>query len=416
MRSAMPTLKFSPRVRSRLFKTLVFLAMVTGCSAIALHYFLPVDTAGSAPPPAGSGRPAPPAPKAPRGVPVTVMAANPAAYPARITVYGQARALWETTVKSQVNGRVDRISPEFRKGRIISRGNLLVHINDSQYRARLARADEDLSSAGVELLREEQEARQARVNWEASGLPGQPGSPLVLRAPQIELAQKAVATARAKREAAAVDLSDCRIVAPFRGIVTDRLVSPGDTVSAGASIAVMAGTDTMEISLGLDAVQLRLLGRDLSAARVILRDEAGGVEYEAGRLRDSRIIDPETRLRKVFCTVDHPLSLDPPLLSGTFLTLRIIGRPKANLLRIPVSALTRQGRVWTVTPEGTLLPFSATALFYDGGFAFVAAPGDREYPLSVAVSPNSAFVTGMKVQPDKIPLAETPAAGRPEGV
>ncbi|HCY84791.1 MAG TPA: hypothetical protein DHV36_06615 [Desulfobacteraceae bacterium] len=400
---------------STILKTLVFLTMVIVCSAIASYYFLPEDTAGSGVPPAGSGLPTPPVKTKVRGVPVTVVAASPSAYPARITVYGQAQALWQTTVKSQVNGRVDWISPAFRKGRLINKGGALVRINDSQYRANLAQADQAVSSAGLDLLKEKQEARQAKINWEASGLSGHPGSPLVLRGPQIELAKKAVATARANREAAAVDLSDCRIFAPFDGVVTDRLVSPGDTVSAGDPIAVIAGTHTMEVSLSLDAAQLALLGRTLTDARVSLRDEAAGVAYAAGKLRDSRTIDPETRLRKIFCSVEAPLSLDPPLLPGTFLTVDISGKPKTNLLRLPVSALTRQGLVWTVTRENTLVAMSASALFYEGDHVFVEAPADKVFPLNIAVAPNEAFVTGMKVRPSADTVAQaasvTPVQG-----
>ncbi|MCG8617612.1 MAG: efflux RND transporter periplasmic adaptor subunit [Desulfobacterales bacterium] len=407
--------KYVHRKFSTILKTLVFLTMVLGCSAIASHYFLSDEPAGSGAPPAGPGLPTPKAKTEVRGVPISVVAASPAAYPAKVTVYGQAQALWQTTIKSQVNGRVDWISPAFRKGRLIQQGGALVRINDSQYRANLAQADQAVSSTGLDLLREEQEARQARINWKASGLSGQPGSPLVLRGPQIELAKKSVATARANREAASLDLSYCRIFAPFDGVVTDRLVSPGDTVSTGDPIAVIAGTDTMEVSLSLDPTQLNLLGRSLTETRVFLRDEAAGVAYAAGNLRDSRTIDPETRLRKIFCSVDNPLSLDPPLLPGTFLTVDISGKPKPNLLRLPVSALTRQGRVWTVTPENTLAAFSASALFYEGDHVFVEAPADRSFPLNIAVAPNAAFVTGMKVRPSSdtraLTASTTPAQG-----
>ena len=379
-------------------QVLAFLAAAACCLALAYHYFLSTDTAGAGPA-TGTGRPSPSGPAPDRGVPVSVIRARPGAYPARVEVFGQARALWQTTVRSQVSGRVDRVSPAFRKGHILDKGTLLVRINDSRYRASLARADQNLAAAGLDLLKEEQEAGQARKDWTASGIQGDPGSPLVLRAPQMELARKSLEAARANRASAAADLDDCRITVPYRSIVVERLVSLGDTVSAGDRIAVITGVDKMEVSLSLDGTQLELLGSNLSGVQVTLRDDASGADYHGSRLRDSRIIDPETRLHRVFCTVDRPLALTPPLLAGTFLTAVITGPPRENLLRLPVSALTRQGLVWTVDRENTLRAFPASALFYDTDHVYVRAPEALDYPVRVTAAPNAAFVTGMKVRP-----------------
>ncbi|MEH0019740.1 MAG: efflux RND transporter periplasmic adaptor subunit [Desulfobacter sp.] len=384
-------------------KCLVFFLMALGCATIACHYFLPTHAVVSGPPGTDSPPDAPPPtsfrPAPARGIPVTVIRVEPSAYPAKIKAFGQAQALWQTTLRSQVSGRIDHISDAFRKGRIVRQGALLVRINDSRYRASLARADQALSSARLELLREKQEAGQARINWDASGLPGRPGSPLVLREPQMNLAQKTLATARAAYESAAVDLGDCRITAPFPGVITDRLVSPGDTVSPGDRIAVISGTDRMEISLSLDADQRRLLGKNLTNARVILTDEAAGVSHETGTLRGSHTIDPETRLQKFFCLVENPTTLAPPLLPGTFLTVHISGRSIPDTIKLPVSALTRRGLVWAVTPQNTLTPVAASALFYNGSHVFISAPADGVFPMQVVQTPNSAFVEGMKVRP-----------------
>ncbi|MCG8687922.1 MAG: efflux RND transporter periplasmic adaptor subunit [Desulfobacterales bacterium] len=389
------------RAKHLLMKTLVFLTMVIVCISISLFYFSSGQTTGADLSAEGGGTELLPVNEKfeARGVPVTVIDVTPNAYPSRVKVYGQTKSLWHTTVRSQVTGRVERVFNIFRKGHIVGRGDVLVNINDSRYKAGFAHADQALSLAKLELLKEKQEVRQASANWKSSGLKGEPGSPLVLRTPQLELAKKSLATAQADLSSAVVDLDFCKITAPFKGIIVDRLVSPGDTVSVGEPIAVIAGIDTMEISLGLDAGQLALLGRDLKAAQGRVVDEAAGVEYGTGHLKDSRTIDPQTRLRKILCIIKNPMELDPPLLSGTFVTVSISGRPRQNLLRMPISALTRKGLVWIVEKDNTLESFDASALFYDSDHVFVPAPKEKNYPLKVAVFPNAAFVTGMKVMP-----------------
>ena len=404
----------------RIFRALIFSITTLGCSALAYYYFVYIPPSGPGTPTA-SGAPAYAAPAAPvtesgipiptrgipiptRGIPVTIIRTKPAAYPARVNLFGQARPLWQATIRSQVNGRVDKILDALRKGNIVEKNTPLVIINDSRYQAGLARADQVLASARLGLLKEEQEASQARINWEASGLDGRPGSPLVLRAPQMALARQAVISAQADRASAAVDLSYCRIAAPFKGIITERLVSPGDTVTAGDRIAVIAGIDRMEISLSLDAAQVELLGRDLTRSGVRLINETAGVTYNTGRLRDGMTIDPATRLRNLFCIVRRPLDLNPPLLPGTFLRVELFGPQREGLLKLPESALTRQGLVWTVNRENRLSSFKAIPLFYKDGHVFITAPENgapEGGEFSIAVSPNAAFVTGAKTQPQK---------------
>ncbi len=378
---------------------MIFSITTLGCSALAYYYFVYIPPSGPGVL-AASGAPAHASPTEPileRGIPVTIIRTEPAAYPARVSVFGQAQPLWQATIRSQVNGRVDRILDTLRKGRIVEENTPLVIINDSHYQAKLARADQVLAAAKLDLLKEEQEAAQASINWKASGLKGQPGSPLVLRGPQMASAKKALVSARADRTSAAVDLSYCRITAPFKGIIMERLVSPGDTVATGDKIAVIAGVARMEIALSLDMAQVGLLGRDLTRAGVKLIDETAGVEYDIGRLRDSMTIDPATRMRKLFCLVERPLDLDPPLLSGTFLKVELSGPPRPSLLKLPESALTRQGLIWTINKDSQLRSFKATPLFYNDDHVFIPAPDTEN--ISVAVSPNAAFVTGAKAIP-----------------
>lgn len=369
---------------------LIFILTILGCSALVFYYFFLENPALL---------PEEPVSQPARGVPVSSIWVSPQAYPARVEVYGQALPLWKTTIRSQVSGRIDQISQKLRKGRIVESSTLLVTINNTQYQAKLARAKEVMAKTTLDLLKELQERDQAKLNWETSGLEGQPGSPLVLREPQMNAAQKALDTARADRKSAALDLGDCRIIAPFKGVIVDRLVSPGDTVSAGDKIAVIIGTDHMEIALVLNDTQLKLLGPNLQDAKVQIIDESTKAVYDTGQLKDSHTIDPATRLHKVYCLVDHPMALKPRLLSGSFLTVRITGRLISGLLKIPESALTRQGLVWTVDKNNNLKTFKASPLFYEKGQVFIHSPQGIKSPLKIAVSPNNAFVTGMKTQP-----------------
>lgn len=370
-------------------KTVVFGAVLLACVVVTLWV---MSSPPAAPEQTREAR-------AQTGMPVTVVHVEPQAYPARITALGEVVPLWQTSLTSQIDGRILSLSGALQEGQVVEEGELLVELDKSPYVMQVAEAHGRLLAAKVELLREEREAREAQRNWRISGLDEPPASPLVMREPQLAAARSDVDAAQASLKLAETLLGYAEITAPFTGVIIRRAVNPGETVFAGDEVTTLYGVDAMEVAIQLDSRQWSQLPEPLIGQPARLHDPDRNISWMAKVVRESRRLEPESRLRTLFLRVEKPLEQEPPLLPGTFVRAEIEGRHVSRLLKLPESALTRQGQVWLVTHESRLLPQHSEPEFFDSGFVYVQAPGRDELLFTVAVAPNTSFAAGLKVQP-----------------
>lgn len=110
-----------------------------------------------------------------------------------IEAFGAAESHYELTLVSEVEGQVKSLADNLESGRLVKQGEVLLQLEDSAYREALATAEAALASARLDLLEVEREAEQARREWAASGMEGEPDSPLVLYGPQLAEARASVA-------------------------------------------------------------------------------------------------------------------------------------------------------------------------------------------------------------------------------
>ncbi len=335
----------------------------------------------------------------PPGMPVTVESVMPGSYPATISALGEVVPQWESTIKSQVNGRIVFISDRLRVGNMVKRDELLVQVAKDRLEMELAEAHSRLAEANVALLKEEREFSEARKNWRQSGIDGDPQSPLVLRKPQLRAATHAVKASRAALAHAEAMLAHADIRAPFDAVIVQRTVNPGEMLFPGDTVATLYDMKTAQISIHLDATQWKHLGQQVNGDPAILHDPLQGASWPAQLVRDSRRLDNETRLRTLFLQVDQPLQHSPPLLPGTFVRTVIKGRPVDDLLCIPGTALTKEGVVWLVNTQNRLVRYRTDPVFYDENVVYVHTPEQMTPPMKVAISPNTSFTNGLAVQP-----------------
>ena len=81
-----------------------------------------------------------------------------------VEAFGSAKSRYQMTLTAQVSGQVSELAIAFESGRIVNKGDRLLTLEDSDYRAALASAKHDLASARVDLLEAEREAEQAGAN------------------------------------------------------------------------------------------------------------------------------------------------------------------------------------------------------------------------------------------------------------
>jgi RND family efflux transporter MFP subunit len=150
-------------------------------------------------------------------------------------------------------------------------------------------------------------------------------------------------SARAGTDAAAVTTSYARIVAPFDGLITEKLVDPGNLVSPGTPLLRMEDTRAFELDVRLD--ESRAAGVRPQAAVAVVVDGANGPTTHAGRVTEvARAIDSDTRT--VLVTIALPAS-PGTLAPGMFGRAAFTGSAR-RLLTVPDGALVRNGQLTSV--------------------------------------------------------------------
>ena len=224
---------------------------------------------------------------------------------------GVVKPRTETTLVSEISGRIIKISDNFMEGEFFNEGEALVQIDDRTYKAEVKIANSELMSSRSAFEQErvnvtnfetqiisaestlerailaykEEVARgkQALNDWERLHPDRRPDE-LVLRRPQLATAKAAVAAAealleqsqrnaelgpyqiaaaKAKVEAAEaslekrkLDLERTKIIAPFTGIVLTKNVDTGQYISQNTPLANIYAVDYVEIRLPLSNQQL----------------------------------------------------------------------------------------------------------------------------------------------------------------
>jgi len=324
-----------------------------------------------------------------------------------VTVQGEARPRNEASLAAQVAGRIVWASPKFADGGAFAEGEVMARVEDADYRLAVVRARSQVAQAQEGLAREEAEAELARQDWQTLGRGEAP--PLAVREPQLAQARAALAAAEASLRSAELDLSRTSIRAPFTGRVRERRANVGDYVGPGTPVAVMFATATMEIRVPLTDADLGAMrvpmGFAATAAnpgpRAHVSHVMGGriVTWEGRLIRTDAAMDARTRLIYGVIEVRDPFAASnaSPLAPGMFVTARVEGSSRENLVAAPRSALKRNEFVYVIGDDNTISvrqvrPAQTTAdevLFRDG-----VADGER-----VVVSHLSSPRAGMAVTP-----------------
>ncbi len=333
------------------------------------------------------------------GMPVSVVTVEARTHAAKVAALGEVMPVWESTVRAQVNGRIEFISETLHTGALVKEGEVLVRLERSAYEAQAADARSRLASAETELLQEELLGQEAQENWARSGMGGQPDSPLTLRTPQFKVAQSAVDAAKTALDYAERQLSWTEIRAPFDGVVISRSVDLGESLFAGDVVGSFYGLDAVEVGIQLDNTEWNLLPQPLIGSEARLREPQQDSEWGASVIRDSQQMNRHSRLRTLFLRVDNPLQQDPPLLPGMFVRTELSGREITGLIRLPESALTKAGKVWFVDADNRLVSIRTEPLFRGDGTVYIEISAGIADKLRVAVSPDSSFVSGLQVRP-----------------
>lgn len=283
----------------------------------------------------------------------------------KVRTQGEARPQIEIDLVPQVGGKVVYVSPNFIEGGIFTKGEILLRIEDADFKVAVVRAEAGVAQAQQVLVRELAEGDIARQDYAELGQ-GDP-SPLALREPQQAQARAALQAAEAELQAAKLNLSRTYVKAPFSGRVRTKSSDIGQFVTPGSRLGRIFSKDIVEVRLPLSDAQLAKLDLPLAfvaesreaAPRVDLNAlVAGQVRHWDGRImRTDSTYDTATRALFAIAEVADPYGAGAskdgvPLAPGLFVDADISGKSFDNVITIPRDGLRPQDEVYIVDTVG----------------------------------------------------------------
>lgn len=287
-----------------------------------------------------------------------------------ITVSGPVSAVEEMQLGVEVSGlRVTALNVDV--GETVRRGEVLLTLDHRVLDSDLAQANAALreAEAGAALAR----SHLARGQALAAGQYISAMQLDELRAARTQ-SEARVGTARAARDATALRRSFADLRAPASGIISKRLVQPGQVVAAGSELIRLIKDGRLEWRAELPAAQLIGIS---PGDRIELRTRAG--KRVDGSVRAvTPGVDSETRTGTVFADLPQPGDLQP----GTYLEGRISTGTSAAAVVPATAVVLRDGFpvVFTVDAQRVAHLVRIERGGRDAGFVEVRSgvkPGDQ---------------------------------------
>jgi RND family efflux transporter MFP subunit len=324
----------------------------------------------------------------------------------KLSVHSQGTAMPKTQSElvPEVSGRVTWISPSLVAGGFFETGEVLLKIDERNYRTAVERSRANVSRAEAEYEHARFEHGRL-VQLEKRQLTSRSAMEGALRT--MRVAEASMSDASAALEQAEFDLERTQIQAPFTGLVSTERVDLGQFVSRGNAVATLYASGTVEVRLPIADHQLAYLNLalghrgliDISVAPpvTLTADYAGKIyTWEGHVVRTEGQIDAKSRMVNVVASVDNETA-ETPLTVGLFVEAEIEGRLAEDVVVLPRNALRNGNQVLVVDDDNRLRyrdvkplrMYRDQVLIREGLEA-----GER-----VCISPLQTVIDGMPVEP-----------------
>ena len=299
---------------------------------------------------------------------VEVMRLAPSRQRVVVRAMGTVRAARTIVLRPRVSGQVLGVSPELIPGGLFRAGQRFLQIDPEDYELAVRQKDGVVAKAQCDLKLETGRQSVAKREYELLGKTvRRQDRELVLREPQLAMAQAAVDAAEAALEKAQLDLARTDVRAPFNAMVRSKQVDPGSQVSPTTQLATLVGTDEYWVQASIPVDQLKWItipqsnGEAGSPVRIFNETGWGPGAARAGHVtRLSADLEPEGRMAKLLITVKDPLGLESPganppvMLIGMYVSVEIQGNELEGIFSVPRTALRDGRKVWIMGPNDAL--------------------------------------------------------------
>jgi len=335
---------------------------------------------------------------------VRVVEIQPKSVQLKVNSQGSVMPSTESQLIPEVSGKVSWMSPNLVAGGYFDDQEILIRVDDTDYKTKLDRAQANLTRAEAEQQHNEFEYRRMQ-SLVKRNLVSRSQLENSLRAYRV--AEASLQDATANFNQAEKDLARTQIRAPFAGLVRSENVDIGQFVSRGSPIATIYAGNQAEVRLPVADRQLAFLNIPVSIRgeipqefqpEVTLTAQYAGqtLEWKGNIVRSEAEIDVSSRMVQLVARVESA-SNPVPLSIGLFVSAEIQGLAAKNIVVLPREALRNDNQVLVVDDENRLRfrKIETLRLYQDD----LLVQAGLEAGERVCISPLQTAIEGMVVNP-----------------
>ncbi len=299
------------------------------------------------------------------GVLVEVIPVSKSPHVVKLSGSGQVEMSRSQQIKSEANGRITWINPNFYPGARLNKGDVIAKINTDDYATKLSNAKIQLRQKEVALMQEEAKGRAAEAELNtlkksmADTVLTEEESDLVRRKPQLQNAIADVELAKNNLDQAQRDYNRSIIKAPYDAVVKESNISLGDYITGGA-LGTLVATDEYWVYLSLNPANVGWLkvGESLQSLKAEVTYEIGGKNVT--RAAKVKSVQPSVeslgRMVQILLAVEDPLGepVNSPLLVGTFVTASIYADEPLNSVELSRAHVREGNLAYVCTSDNKL--------------------------------------------------------------
>jgi RND family efflux transporter MFP subunit len=222
------------------------------------------------------------------------------------------------------------------EGQIVSKGQLIAEIDDTQARSMLNGAEAQMTQANDALKR-------YKMLYDKGSLP---------EVQWVEIQSK-VAQAKAQLEIAQKNLADCRLTAPVSGIIGRKQIGVGETALPSQAVVNILDISSVKVKVAIPEAEISHINAQTPSS---IRVDAINQRFQGGRIEKGVQADALTHTYDIRI---HVANNDHKLLPGMVASVSFLSMPtqQTEQITLPVTSLQKKADgslfVWTIAPDNT---------------------------------------------------------------
>ncbi|MPW29266.1 efflux RND transporter periplasmic adaptor subunit [Agarivorans sp. B2Z047] len=326
-------------------------------------------------------------------LPLSALVVSPTSYQPKLLLSGISKARWFNQLKAQSSGQIINFDEQLTPGSLVSKQQLLLKVDPIHLQAELSAALSQIKLAELNYQREKHEQTVA-----LSMLSNTASSAFARREPQLAAAKAELAQARSSYQSIQQRLRDSQVDAPFNAIIINSYVSPKQQLDVGDPLFDIASSESIDITLPVSELHWSRIQASLAEPQITVIDRQNktwpaSVRYIAPQ------VDATTRQRQVVLSVAKPYQSKPRLLPEQQVNIQVSLSVQSTVAKLPMSALTKDGEVWTIDSKQQLQLEQVTILDENESTVWLKFVNQPEQTRNVVVYPLPSLLPGLRVKP-----------------